>query len=105
MTLDLGFMDAAGEIDLSELGRTAAARVYGPERVKNIKVKTGEDFTGRPTHFFSFLIDQDRSGTKVGMLHIRLIQELRDELMAHNDDHYPFTRVFDRADWDKVEGA
>ena len=98
-------MSAADEIDLAELGRTAAARVYGPERVKNIKVKTGEDFTGRPTHFFSFLIDQDRSGTNVGMLGIRLTQEVRDELMAHNDDHYPFIRVFNQADWDKVEGA
>ncbi len=98
-------MDIADEIDLAELGRTAAARVYGPERVKNIKVRTGEDYTGRPTHYFSFLIDQDRGGTNVGMLRIRLTQEVRDELMAHNDDHYPFIRVFDRADWDKVEGA
>ena len=98
-------MDVAGELDLSELGRLAAARVYGPERVKNIKVKTGEDFTGRPTHFFSFLIDQDRGDTNVGMLRIRLDQEVRDELMAHNDDHYPSIRMFDQADWNKVEGA
>lgn len=98
-------MSAFAEINLSELGRIAAARVCGSERVKDIKVKSGEDFTGRPTHSFSFLIDQDRNGTDVGMLRIRLSQELRDELMAHNDEHYPSTRVLDRVDWNKVEGA
>lgn len=93
------------DASLSDLGRSAASSVYGPERVKNIKVVTGEDFTGRPAHFFSFLIEQDRSRSDIGMQRIRLSQALRDELMARDDDHYPFVRVFDRADWDRVEGA
>ena len=93
------------ETELVEIGRTAAGRVAGLGTVDRVTVMTGQDSTDRPAYFFSFLIDKDRDPRRVGLARIRLVQELRDALIARDDEHYPIVEVLNRADWEKREGA
>jgi hypothetical protein len=94
--------DAAATLE--QLGRDAAQHIAGPEAVQEVEVVSGEDFD-RPVYYFSFLIDQDRSRQRAGLLHSRLVQRLRDELIARNDGHYPVIRILNREDWDKRASA
>ena len=90
--------------DLEQLGRDAAQHVAGEEAVQEVEVMAGEE-SERPVYYFSFLIDQDRARQRAGLLRSRLIQELRDGLIARNDGHYPIIRILSRADWDKRASA
>jgi hypothetical protein len=38
---------------------------------------------------------------RAGLRRTRLIQKLRDRLVASNDGHYPVITILDRTDWDK----
>lgn len=89
---------------LEQLGRDAAQNIAGEDAVQEVEVVPGYDFE-RPVYYFSFLIDQDRARLRAGLLLTRLIQKLRDELIARNDEHFPFIRILDRADWGKRTGA
>ena len=94
--------DAAAALE--QLGRDAAQNIAGEGAVQEVEVVPGEDFE-RPVYYFSFLIDQDRARQRAGLLHSRLVQKLRDELIARNDGHYPVIRILSRADWDKRASA
>jgi hypothetical protein len=91
--------------DLELLGRKAAQQVAGDSSVEQVEVVSGEDQSGEPAYYFSFLIDQGRASQKAGLLRLRLIQKLRDELIARGDAHYPFIRILDKTDWDRRQGA
>jgi hypothetical protein len=91
--------------ELELLGRKAAQQVAGGSSVEQVEVVSGEDQSGEPAYYFSFLIDQGRASQKGGLLYVRLIQELRDELTARGDTHYPYIRILDRTDWDRRKGA
>jgi len=86
---------------LEELGREAAQHIAGEGAVEQVEVRDGEDSFERPTYYFSFLIDQERSRQRPGLVYTRLIQKLQDELIAHGDEHLPMIRILSRADWDK----
>jgi hypothetical protein len=90
--------------DLQQLGRDAAQYIAGKDAVQEVEVVTGEDFD-RPVYYFSFLIDQDRARQRAGLLRTRLVQKLRDELIARNDEHHPVIRILNRTDWDKRASA
>lgn len=98
-------MSEIAEADLVEIGHRAAQLVAGLGAVERVTVTTGQDSTDQPAYFFSFLIDRDRDRQGAGLGHIRLVQKLRDELMARDDGHYPIVQILNRADWEKREGA
>jgi hypothetical protein len=91
--------------DLEELGRAAAETVAGAGAVEQVEVEDGADSSDRPVYYFSFLIDWDRSQKRPGLLYSRLVQRLRDDLVARGDDHLPLIRIFDRKDWYKRANA
>ncbi len=91
--------------DLEELGLSTAQEVAGPDAVKDVEVKPGEDLSDRPVYFFSFLIDQTRARERPGLVRIHLAQRLRDELMARGDERRPRIRILDEADWNKRTDA
>ncbi len=93
------------ETELAEIGRAAAAHVAGLGTVDRVRVVTGQDSTDHPVYFFSFLIDQDRDPQRVGLTRVRLVQKLRDALIARDDGHYPIVEILNRADWEQRESA
>ena len=91
--------------DLAKIGRDAARQIAGEGTVERVEVVSGEDFDGDPVYHFWFLFDQDRSRERPGLVRIRLIQTLRDELIARGDERLPVIHMLDRADRDKRAGA
>ena len=65
----------------------------------------GHDSADRPAYFFRFLIEHGRDRQKVGTARIRLGQRLRDEVIARDDQRYPFVQVVNRADWEQLDGG
>jgi hypothetical protein len=98
-------MSRSTTAELEKIGRDAAQQVAGEGAVAQVEVVPGEDSDERPAYYFSFLIDQDRARQRPGLVFTRLIQKLRDELIARGDGHYPVIRILDRTDWDKRKGA
>lgn len=98
-------MDQKISVDLAEIGREAVQDVAGVGMVERVEVETGHDSLDRPALFFSFLIDRDRDRQRAGLVRIRMVQKLRDELIARGYDHYPIIQVLSRADWEKRAGA
>jgi hypothetical protein len=93
------------EVELEELGRAAAEQVAGPDAVEQVEVRWGEDASDRPVYYFSFLIDQDRARQRAGLVRTRLLQKLRDDLVARGDGRYPVIRILSREDWDRRSDA
>ena len=91
--------------DLEELGRAAAEQIAGKEAVQDVEVAVGQDLSERPAYYFSFLIDQSRARQRAGLVRTRLVQKLRDDLIARGDEHYPVIRILDRTDWDRRKDA
>ena len=85
--------------DLETLGRAAAQQIAGEDAVEQVEVVAGTDYTDRPVYYFSFLIDQGRARERAGLVFTRLIQKLRDDLVARGDEHLPVVRILDRTDW------
>ena len=98
-------MREIAEDELATLGREAAAQVPGLGTVDRVKVKFGQDSTDQPAYFFTFLIDRDRDRRQGGLPRARLVQRLRDELIARDDNHYPIVTVLNQADRETLEGA
>jgi hypothetical protein len=94
-------MIEAVPIDLERLAREAAEDAAGAEAVEQVEVVPGEDSTDLPAYRFSFLIDQSRAVNSAGLVRIKLLQALRDRLIARGDTHYPMVRILDRRDWPK----
>ena len=92
-------------VDLEKLGREAAQQVAGKGAVEDVEVVAGEDLSERPVYYFSFLIDQARARQRAGLVLTRLVQKLRDELIARGDGHYPVIRILSRTDWDRRKDA
>jgi hypothetical protein len=92
-------MDGFARSELEELGQAAAEDVAGPGAVERVEVTRGEDASERPVYYFSFLIDQDRARQRAGLVRTRLIQKLRDDLVARGDGHYPVIQILNKADW------
>ena len=93
------------EEELATLGREAAAQVPGLGTVDRVKVRYGLDSTDQLAYFFTFLIERDRDRDRAGLTGIRLGQHIRDELIARDDEHYPYVRIVNQADWETLEGA
>jgi hypothetical protein len=91
--------------DLEELGRAAAGTVAGDDAVEQVEVEVGEDSSDRPVYYFSFLINRDRGQKRPDLLYTRLVQKVRDDLVARGDDHLPLIRIFSREDWSKRANA
>jgi len=87
--------------ELERLGFDAAQEVAGIDAVKQVEVASGADLLERPAYYFSFLIDQTLARERAGLVRIRLMQKLRDELTARNDDHLPVIQILDQEDWNK----
>ncbi len=94
-------MSTKVEPDLEKLGRDAAEFVAGAGVVKQVEVTRGEDEFDRPVYFFSFLIDQARAAQRAGLLRTRLVQRLRDDLIAQGDAHFPIIEILNKDDWVK----
>jgi hypothetical protein len=91
--------------DLSQLGREAAQHVAGVGEIEKVSVSFGHDSADQPALYFSFLIDQGQDRQRTGVVHTRLIQKLRDALLARGYEQYPIVRVLSRADWERQFGA
>ncbi len=87
--------------ELKALGRIAAEGLAGPQAVEDIDVTFGEDSLERPAYFFSFLIDKRDPNQQRGLFYIRLIQRVRDALIARGDFIYPIIRILNREEWNK----
>ena len=94
-------MARVSEIHLKDIGLDAAREVVGDGMAEEVEVITGPDSANRPAYYFSFLIEQDRDRQRAALLRTRLAQKIRDKLVSRGDAHYPFIRVFGRADWGK----
>jgi hypothetical protein len=81
-------MSQGAAATLEQIGRAAARDIAGETAVREVEVVPGEDFE-RPVYYISFLIDQDKARQRAGLLHSRLVQRLRDELIARDDGHFP----------------
>ena len=92
-------MPQTSAAELQRLGREAAEAVAGADAVEQVEVLPGGDSLDRPAYFFSFLIDRDRARQQVAVIHIRLLQALREELIARGDEHRPMVRILNRTDW------
>lgn len=90
--------------DLEQLGLQSARLVAGEDAVEEVEVVEGYEFD-RPVYHFDVLIDADRSILRLGLVHARLMQKLRDGLIARDDEHFPVIRLLDCTDWDKRTGA
>jgi hypothetical protein len=91
--------------ELEKLGRVAAETVAGASSVQEVEVARGEDSLDRPVYYFTFLIELDRDRQRAGLVRTRIVQKLRDELVARGDGHYPIIRMLNRTDWDKRASA
>lgn len=96
-------MASSSNAGLEAMGLKAARAVIG-DGVKRVAVRYGEDSTMHPVHVFFFLIERYRDGQSIGEARLRLIQRLRDELLAAGDHHSPAVQMLDPADWGKVLG-
>lgn len=96
-------MSKIADMDLVELGRKAAELVPGLGTVERVKVTHRLDSTDRPAYYFSFLIERKGDREQAVQARIRLGQKLRDELLARDDDHYPYIKILNREDWEKRE--
>jgi len=86
-------------LELEKLGRAAAEHVAGDGAVERVEVTRGEDASERPVYYFSFLIDQGRARQRAGLVRTRLVQKLRDDLVARGDGHYPVIQILSKDDW------
>jgi hypothetical protein len=77
----------------------AAEHVAGPDAVEEVEVTPGEDAYDRPVYYFSFLIHQERAQQRAGLVRIRLIQKLREDLVARGDSHNPVIQILSKDDW------
>jgi len=93
------------DAELQEIGRQAAREVDGLGTVDAVRVTGRLDSADRPAHVFSFLVERDRDPQHNGLAYIRLVQRLRDALLARGDAQYPFVRLLDRTAWDRHSGA
>lgn len=98
-------MSEAAAIDLPGLGREAAERVPGLGKVEKVLAEFGVDSAYEPAAYFTFLLEEGRDREQVGLTRARLIQRLRDTLLARGYEHYPYIRILDRADWQSRYGA
>ncbi len=90
---------------LRELGREAAMHVVGADAVQEVDVTAGEDSLDRPAYYFSFVIDQSLAEQGAGLVRIRLIQRLLDNLEEQGDTHHPIIRILSRETWAKRANA
>ena len=90
---------------LEQLGRTAAAAVGGTEAVERVDVRLDWDSSHHPVYLFTFLLDQSRLRTRVGLFRTQLRQKLTDELEALGDQRLPTLQTLDREAWAKWTNA
>ena len=96
-------MSEIADMDLVEIGREAARLVPGLGTVERVKVTHRLDSTDRPAYYFSFLIERKGDRQQAAQAYVRLGQKLRDELLAREDDHYPYVTILNREDWETQE--
>lgn len=77
----------------------------GTGKVEKVSVWFGQDSADQPAVYFSFLIDEGQDRQRVGLVRTRLIQELRDDLLARGFEQYPIVQILNRADWERRFGA
>ena len=98
-------MSASADINLEVIARVAVRRVTGDDLAEQVQVMAGEDSADRPALYFSFMIDRARDRQRMGLLHTRLTQMLRDLLIDTKVAEYPIVEIVSRADWDQRTGA
>ena len=92
--------------EIEELARRAATEVAGAAGVEGVEVEEDDDYEGGGAIYrFTFLINKDEAKLPIGMLRLRLLGKLRDDLLARDDQHYPRIKLLDRADWERTRGA
>jgi hypothetical protein len=96
-----------GTLDqIEELGQRAADAVAGAGVFPRVRVASDSDNESRPVYRFSFLIDVQKAAPEhLGLIRIRLIQRLYDDLAAQNDEHLPQIRLLNKADWEEEARA
>jgi hypothetical protein len=97
-------MDHFPEVNLTAIGLDAAREVVGEGQAQEIEVTTGLDSSDQPAYYFSFLIEQEGDPMRAALSRTLLAQKIRDILLSHGDDRYPFIQVLGREDWGKRLG-
>jgi len=92
--------------EIEECARRAATEVAGPAGVEGVEVEEGADYDdGNAIYRFTFLISGKQAALPMGMLRLRLLGKLRDDLLARDDQNYPRITLLDRADWERTRSA
>ena len=90
--------------EVTSLGRSAAEAVIGAGVVDEVVVRAGEDSSGDPAYRFYFRIRADAEQPTT-LAYVRLSQQIRDDLLAIRDEHYPYVTLLGHADWSRIERA
>lgn len=90
--------------NLKDLARDIAKDIAGEDAVRQVDIVPGER-SERPVYVFSYLFDKDQSRLRPGLVLIRLLQRLGEELSNRGDEHRPVIRLLDQVDWDKHRSA
>jgi hypothetical protein len=90
--------------DLQEIGLAAGKQAAG-DAIERVKVESRIDSLDRSAYRFTYLFDPSGiADDDLGMLRIRIIQALRDELYARGDEHGASIVLLDREAWDRRIG-
>jgi hypothetical protein len=98
-------MSAIVELDLEKLALDAAEYVAGAGVAEQVDVESSVDWWYRPTYVFTYLINLDRTQMNSGLLLIRLLEKLHEDLIEKGDEHRPSVHLLDKADWAKFRHA
>ncbi len=93
------------ETDVLEIGREAALRLIGHDRVQQVTVAAYPDTTDNPAYHFMIIARQDPDPMKASLIRRDLGMTIRDALLNRGDESYPYLRILSPEDWEKVKLA
>ncbi len=84
---------------LKELGAEAAREIAGADAFGDVDISTALDALDRPAYVFRYLLDPGRAKLPLGLLYIRLVGKLADELDERGEECRAMIEMHDQAGW------
>jgi hypothetical protein len=100
-----GRMSDLRETDVLEIGREAALRLLGRDRVQQVTVAAYPDTTDDPAYHFMIIARQDPDPRNASRIRGELRMAIRDALLNRGDESYPYIRILSPEDWETVKRA
>ena len=86
---------------LAELGRAAARRAVGPDKIETVAVSAHVNRDDELVYDFWYRWEQEPDWKQIGELILRLGLDVRDELVARGDYSFPLIHILTKEDWAK----